>query len=73
MGVFEVAEPESEVVGWIPAVSILTQLSQFSAECLNFGLDVSFFVLLLHFPSSCFKFRPAVYTRVQVKDLTANM
>ncbi|KAK7574525.1 hypothetical protein V9T40_011716 [Parthenolecanium corni] len=60
MRVFDVAEPESEVVGWIPAVSILTQLSQFLSSCLNFSLVVSIFGWMSHFSSSCLNFRPTV-------------
>ncbi|KAK7573527.1 hypothetical protein V9T40_010718 [Parthenolecanium corni] len=36
------------------------QLSQFSSICLNFRLDVSFFVQLSQFSAGCPIFRPAV-------------
>ncbi|KAK7601098.1 hypothetical protein V9T40_008539 [Parthenolecanium corni] len=35
-------------------------LSQFSSSCLNFRLDVSFFVQLSHYSSRCLIFRPVV-------------
>ncbi|KAK7593005.1 hypothetical protein V9T40_007757 [Parthenolecanium corni] len=62
MGVFEVAEPEFEVLGrWVDssclnshsAVSIFVQLSQFSSSCLNYRLVVSVF-------AGCLIFRPVV-------------
>ncbi|KAK7574458.1 hypothetical protein V9T40_011649 [Parthenolecanium corni] len=50
----------------------ILKLSHFPSSCLNFRLDVSFFVQLSHFSSSCLNFRLTVPIFVQMSHSSSS-